>query len=65
MATVTSAFIMVLFLTLSQVFWLNTTLNIANGTKDIKTISTVGIIIAIPIIVILIGNLLFKTQDVK
>ena len=65
MATVTSAFIMGLFLTLSQVFWLNTTLNIANGTKDIKTISTVGIIIAIPIIVILTGNLLFKTQDIK
>ena len=65
MSTVVSAFIMGLFLTLSQVFWLNTALNIANGIKEIRTIPTVIIIITIPILIILIGNLLFKTQDIK
>ncbi|MCR6514928.1 ABC transporter permease [Clostridium sp. LY3-2] len=64
-ATVISTFIMGLFLTLSQTFWLNTVLDISNGVKELQTVITAGIIMIIPIVIISLGKLLFETQDIK
>lgn len=65
MATVVSTFIMGVFLALSQIFWSYTTLNIASGIFDVSNIYVTCAIIAIPIIIIIAGNVIFKAQDIK
>lgn len=65
MATAVSVFIMGIFLALSQTFWSYTALNIASKVQVNSNIYITLIILAIPILVVVIGNILFKTQDIK
>lgn len=65
MSTAICVFIMGIIIAICQMFWLTTAFNISSGIIEIKEILTsIGMLI-IPITVISIGNLLFKTIDIK
>lgn len=65
MATVISAFVMGMILTLSQMFWLHASINIASEVMGVGTMIIAITLIIIPIIVISISKFLFEIKDIS